>query len=447
MKRQVFLASAYAEKGDSTAALQALIDEAGKVGGQVRFTPGLYESSTLYMRSNVSLYFDMGAILRGVDDYTAYSNTFPIDGNPFLNEVTGAPRWHDALIYAQDLENVSIEGHGLLDGNYVINPDGEQQFRGPMIVLFNKCKNVRISGISLVRASNYNIFFDSCEDILVDRVRASEGQDALRVMRCSRLEVKDCDFRTGDDCVSGSLNYDFYIHDCKFNTPGGNVLLFGCKNLHLKNCKVWSQGESPAIFKDDKRYSNGWTALNMLHDIHKPEYLMSDNWLIEDCVFENIEMVFCHDTSLFYTKGNNGKVTLRNITAKNFVYPITILGVENSDFELNIEGGHFIRSSLDKREDKSFIRAENFKKISITDATLEGVSDDPLHFKNGGEVQIRNLSLVKKLEEADFEAINKTDITNDPVKTDADFFVYDDVDSIYVPKEQDESFIGAKKFI
>ncbi|MBP3941326.1 MAG: right-handed parallel beta-helix repeat-containing protein [Christensenellaceae bacterium] len=447
MMREVFLANAYADKGLVTEALQALIDKASEVGGQVRFGPGNYETATLYMKSGVSLYLDAGARIIGTADYTAYSNDYPYLNNPDLNEVTGKPRWHDALINCGYLKDIAIEGHGLIDGADVINPEGEQEFRGPMMLMIHHCENVSIKGVTLLRAANYATFFDTCTNVLLENVRAYGGQDALRLFRTKNVEVSHCDFRTGDDCVSGSLNADVYLHDTLFNSPGGNIVLLGCRNLHMKKCKVWSQGEAPAVFKDDKRYSNGWNAIIMLHDIGQPEYLMSDNWLIEDVEVENVETVFRYDRELFFGNGNNGKVTLKNVKAKNFVFPITVNGAAYNEFEMTIEGGHFIRSTLDKREDKAFLRAKNFKKIAVRDVVLENVDDEAFFFENGGEVEVKDAAILRKVSSISVENIEKSSVENSPVETMGNFFVYGDVDSIYVPKDQDESFLGARKYI
>ena len=445
--REVFLANAYADKGIVTEALQALIDKAAEVGGQVRFGPGNYETATLYMRSGVSLYLDAGARIIGTADYTAYSNDFPYLNNPDLNEVTGKPRWHDALINCGYLKDISIEGHGLIDGADVINPTGEQDFRGPMLLMIHHCENISIKGVTLLRAANYATFMDSNKNILMERVRIFGGQDAVRMFRCDNFEVSHCDFRTGDDCVSGPLNSNLYIHDSKFNTPGGNIILLGCRNLHVKNCKIWGQGEAPALFKDDKRYSNGQNAFVMYHHINNPDHLMSDNWLIEDIEIENVERVFFYDCDLFYINGDNGKVTMKNITAKNFVYPIVINGYNTENFELHIEGGKFIRSTLDKREDKAFIRAGKFKKIAISDIVMENVDDDAFFFENGGEVEVKDAAILRKVTNINADSIEKSSVEVSSPETIGDFFAYDDVDSIYVPKDQDETFLGAKKYI
>ncbi|MBE5760209.1 MAG: hypothetical protein E7332_09360 [Clostridiales bacterium] len=445
--REVFLANAYADKGIVTEALQALIDKAAEVGGQVRFGPGNYETATLYMRSGVSLYLDAGARIIGTADYKAYSHDFPYQNNPDMDEVTGKPRWHDALINCGYLKDISIEGHGLIDGADVYNPEGEQDFRGPMLLMIHHCENVEIKGVTLLRAANYSTFLDGCKNVLLEKVRAFGGQDALRMFRSDEIEVSHCDFRSGDDCVSGSLLTNMYIHDSMFNSPGGNVILLGCRNLHVKDCKIWSQGEAPAIFKEDKRYSNGLNAIVMHHHVNRPDYVMSDNWLIEDVEIENIERVFCYDIDDFTIYGDNGKATLKNITAKNFVYPIYINGYNTENFELHIEGGKFIRSTIDKREDKSFIRAKTFKKISIRDIVMENVDDDVFFFENGGEVEVKDAAILRKATSINTNNVEKSSVENSVVETMGDFYVYDEVDSIYVPKDQDETFRGARKFV
>ena len=144
---------------------------------------------------------------------------------------------------------------------------------------------------------------------------------------------------------------------------------------------------------------------------------------------------------------DNGKATLKNITAKNFVYPIYINGYNTENFELHIEGGKFIRSTIDKREDKAFIRAKTFKKIAISDIVMENVDDDVFFFENGGEVEVKDAAILRKATSINTNNVEKSSVENSPVETMGNFFVYGDVDSIYVPKDQDETFLGARKYI
>ncbi|MBR3841871.1 MAG: hypothetical protein IKM38_01190, partial [Christensenellaceae bacterium] len=107
----------------------------------------------------------------------------------------------------------------------------------------------------------------------------------------------------------------------------------------------------------------------------------------------------------------------------------------------------FIRSTLDKREDKAFIRAGKFKKIAISDIVMENVDDDVFFFENGGEVEVKDTAILRKVTNINADSIEKSSVEVSSPETIGDFFAYDDVDSIYVPKDQDETFLGAKKYI
>lgn len=68
---------------------------------------GTFVTGTLYLKSNVNLYLENGAVLKGsanLNDYKAY--TLPEYG---LN--------HYGILYTYQAENVSITGQGAIDGN------------------------------------------------------------------------------------------------------------------------------------------------------------------------------------------------------------------------------------------------------------------------------------------------------------------------------------------
>ncbi len=323
----IYLASEFAGRENCTEGLQRLIDDcAAKGGGQVRLTAGIYRTATLELKSGVHLYLDAAARVMGVEDCHAYTNRYwEVSGRSPVG-FHSAPSWYNALICAYDQQDVGVEGHGLIDGCDCADEGGEQGFRGPHGVFFFRCRHILVQGVSIARAGNYATMYEECEHARIDHVRIFGGQDAMRLFRCSEFDVTDCDFRTGDDCVSGPMNRNLRFENCFFNTPGGHTFLMGCVNLHVKRCKLWGQGEYPATFKEKKRYSNSWTGFAMLHDKGDPNEMLSDNWLIEDVELENIETVFRHDRTMYFQDGHVGRVVIDGIRAKNFIYPITLSG-------------------------------------------------------------------------------------------------------------------------
>src|SRR5262245_49745582 len=82
---------------DARPAIQAAIDAcAAAGGGRVRLPAGEYTSGELRLRSHVELSLDAGATLFASTDPGAFTK--------------------GALLYGEDLENLTIEGRGIIDG-------------------------------------------------------------------------------------------------------------------------------------------------------------------------------------------------------------------------------------------------------------------------------------------------------------------------------------------
>ena len=76
---------------------KAAVDACAKAGGgTVLLPPGKYTSGTIHLRSHVRLSIDGGAVL--------YASTNP------------AAFDKSSLLYAEDAENITIEGRGTVDG-------------------------------------------------------------------------------------------------------------------------------------------------------------------------------------------------------------------------------------------------------------------------------------------------------------------------------------------
>ena len=93
----------------STGAIQAAIDACTtSSGGTVLVPAGTFITGTLYLRSNVCLRLDGGAVLLGsphIADYTTDTDR-TMYNEPYMNR---------CLIFARDAENISIEGMGTID--------------------------------------------------------------------------------------------------------------------------------------------------------------------------------------------------------------------------------------------------------------------------------------------------------------------------------------------
>src|SRR5271157_3642488 len=78
-------------------AIQKAVDACAQAGGgTVYLPPGEYTSGTIHLRSHVRLYVETGATLFASQDSAVFDKS--------------------ALLYGEDLENISIEGRGTVDG-------------------------------------------------------------------------------------------------------------------------------------------------------------------------------------------------------------------------------------------------------------------------------------------------------------------------------------------
>src|SRR5215218_4296057 len=129
-----------------TAALNKAVEAcAAAGGGQVLFPPGKYLTGTVHLKSNVTLQLDAGAEIVGTSDLEQYQNFEP----PAQTPLATRSRWHRALLLGVGVENVAITGAGVINGNKVFDPRGEERMRGPRTVLFGNSKNVTIRDVSI----------------------------------------------------------------------------------------------------------------------------------------------------------------------------------------------------------------------------------------------------------------------------------------------------------
>ena len=162
----------FGAKGDGrkldTEAINRAIDAcSGQGGGKVLLPPGRYRSGTIHLRSQVALFLDAGAVLIGTTNLDHYAQpTIPA----VLPEAKWG-KWHRALIVGENLEDISIVGQGLIDGNKVFDPTGEEKMRGPHTIAFVNCRRFSIRDVTIVDSANYAVFFQVSDDVEIQRVR------------------------------------------------------------------------------------------------------------------------------------------------------------------------------------------------------------------------------------------------------------------------------------
>ena len=368
-----------------TTALQAAIDAAAQAGGGiVRIPRGRFRSGGLRLRSNIHLILEQGAILEGSVNPQDY----------------GEGVWVDALLTGQDLQNITIEGPGTIDGADCKNPRGEEGFRGPHAIFLSRCKNIAIRNVTITRAGNYAILCRNCADAHIRNVSIRGGHDGLHAQACQRFTIRDCDFRTGDDCFAGCDNTDFKITGCQINSSCNGFRL-GCVNLLVQDCKIWGPGEY--VHQVSLRRGEGAPRTNMLSAfVHfaptdRDPQLPSDNWLIKDCKIDNVDFVYGYDIErgLWQTGQPAKRLRFENIQARQVTRPIRVLGDAERQFDLTLDNVSI--AFHPDHTDQEILNLNRFGALTLRNVTLQNSGQKPvLRARDGGLVRLEGVTCIPK---------------------------------------------------
>jgi polygalacturonase len=249
----VFNVRSHGAKGDGstldTAAInQAITNCAGAGGGQVLFPPGRYLTGTLQLRSHITLHLEAGATLVGTTNLAEYLAFVPPEGVP---EARFKRNWHRALILGDGLEDVSILGLGVIDGNRVFDSQGEERMRGPHTILLGNSRNLTIREVSVRDSANYAIMLEGCDQVEVNNVKITGGWDGVHFRGwpdrpCHNVQILNCQFYTGDDAIAGRYWENVLISGCIINSSCNGIRLIGpAQHLVVHDCLFYGPGVYP----------------------------------------------------------------------------------------------------------------------------------------------------------------------------------------------------------
>ncbi len=255
---------------NDTLALQAAIYCCPK-GGTVRIAKGTYLTGPLFLKSDITIYMEEGAVLLGLTDRNEYPilpgmvrRTDDIKKEMSFTSWEGNPLSSFAsLITGQDVSNVDIIGEGVIDGNaqnsdWWIDVRNKKGAWRPKLVELTRCSNIRIQGIKLQNSACWsvhpyysdNISFIDCSIYNPDN---SPNTDGIDPENCSDVRIIGVKISVGDDCValkSGKIYMAKYhykktenivIRNCKFERGHGAVTIgseiaCGVCNLDVSKC-------------------------------------------------------------------------------------------------------------------------------------------------------------------------------------------------------------------
>ncbi len=306
----------YGAKGDGktldTKAIQAAIERCHKEGGgKVYFEKGCFSSGTLYMKSNVTLFIEKGAILRASNDL----EDFPIIPSEYYS-YKGPKVTNKMLIYGEDVENISICGKGTIDGNgdhWLEGPYGSPSFSlRPRIIHFRNCQNVHVRDITLYNSASWVQSYKLCKNVYIDGITVDSREnkdiekprftdargrntDGLDLVDCESVRISNCFINSGDDAIC-------------FKSLSPDKI---CRNIVVTNCIVSSNASAIKIGTET---SGGFEDINIencvIYDTRCDGITVStvDGAGIERINISNITMRNIKGSAIFIRLGNRNTV-------------------------------------------------------------------------------------------------------------------------------------------
>ncbi len=213
------------ELSNNAPAIQKAIDTCSSSGGgRVTIPTGRFVTGTIYLRDNVELYLEHGAVLKATDDLSLYNE---LDAYP--ENYQWAPEgWnYKHLIIAAHVTNVAVTGTGKIEGcaesffdtprywshfwwRYgIANTIGkdEGKLRPGQLMVFVESTHVRVVDITITDATCWCVFFHGCSYVQVHGVkifnsRVHANTDGIDIDSSKYVTVSDCIIDTGDDCIA-----------------------------------------------------------------------------------------------------------------------------------------------------------------------------------------------------------------------------------------------------
>jgi polygalacturonase len=260
-------------------AIQEAIDTCMAAGGGVVYIPpGQYRSGTIHLRSDLRVFIEAGATL------LLSENASDMDKR--------------ALFYGENVDNVTIEGSGTVDGGARYEwridktaskagyPEAVRPFpasNAADLVLLVHCRDVRISGPAFLHSPSWAIHLAACERVTIDgvRIRSSTkeavGSGGISPDGCRDVRISHCSIETGGDALA-LRSSDMY---------GAPI---SCRDIAMTNCRLSSSSAAIKCCEDNTTSIRNVTVDNChLTDSNRGiAFLALDGGVVENVILSNL---------------------------------------------------------------------------------------------------------------------------------------------------------------
>lgn len=255
----------FGAKGDGAAldtkAVQEAIDSCSITGGCVLFPAGKFLIGSIVLKNNVKIYLSEGSTILGSTDLKNYQ-----PHRPHIKSYNDSFLRY-SLFYGENLNNVSIEGEGTIDGQgsafKVTTKKKPDRYKNrPFVFRFIKCRNIRIEGITMRNSAMWMQHYLGCDHLVIKGItvfnHANQNNDMMDIDGCSNVLITGCFGDTDDDGItlkstSPLIDRNIIISNCIVSSHNNAVKIGtestgGFENITISNIVIKPSSVKSIIF-------------------------------------------------------------------------------------------------------------------------------------------------------------------------------------------------------
>jgi len=218
-------------------AINFAIEGAMKAGGGTVYIPaGNYFCGSIRLKSNICLLIDQGATIiaapvNASNDYDEAETAINEDYQDY-----GHSHFKNSLIWGYDVENVSIVGMGMINGenlypslpkkngDYKTAKFTEKQTANKAICFF-RSRNVILRDFSILSGGWFAVLTTGVDNLTIDNLKIDTNRDGIDLDCCKNVHVSNCHINSPiDDGICPKSTYALgYVRDTE------NVTITNCQ--------------------------------------------------------------------------------------------------------------------------------------------------------------------------------------------------------------------------
>ena len=289
---------------DSPAVNEAIDAAFTDGGGVVYFPDGVYSCYSIRLKDDITLRLAAGAVIKAAAPTAEQGYDLPEPNEWDAYQDFGHSHWKNSLIWGMDLENITIEGRGLIDGTGVLSrgvPRKGSFAEANKAIALKNCRNVKIKDIRMLQCGHFAMLLTGVDWLEIDGVLVDTNRDALDIDCCANVKITDCVVNTlNDDAIVLKSSYGL-----GWAKPTENVL--------IKNCLV--SGYDPGTVMDGTFGTSITAAPDRDGPTGRIKFGTESNGGFKNIVIRNCEFKRCRGLAFETVDGG----LIENISVKGIV--------------------------------------------------------------------------------------------------------------------------------